>query len=198
MKKTLLCLAAVSSLGLTALPATAQTWQNINQRQVNLDTRIDQGVRNGTLSRTEALSLRAEFRDIARLEARYRATSGLSGWERQDLDRRFNALSARIRVQRADNDNRWIDRQGRWMNINQRQDRLEQRIQQGVRSGQLTRAEAVRLRAEFRVIAQLESRYRRNGLTASERADLDRRFDVLAHRVHDERRDGQRQYGWRW
>jgi hypothetical protein len=80
-------------------------WQSINQRQVNLDRRIDQGVRNGSLSRREATRLRAEFNGIARLEASYRR-GGLSAWERNDLDRRFDRLSASIRSERWDRDNR--------------------------------------------------------------------------------------------
>ena len=78
-------------------------WMNINQRQAKLDRRIDQGIRNGSITRNEAIRLRSEFRDIARLEARYRA-NGLSNWERADLDRRFDTLSARIRWERNDGD----------------------------------------------------------------------------------------------
>ena len=107
MKKTLLAIAAVSTLAATALPvaASAAPWQNINQRQANLDRRIDMGVRNGSLTRREAVNLRTEFRQLARLETRYRA-NGLSRWERTDLDRRFNVLSAKIRVERHDRQNR--------------------------------------------------------------------------------------------
>ena len=47
-------------------------WQGINQRQINLDRRIDRGLRNGTLSRREAVRLRSEFNAILRLEAGYR------------------------------------------------------------------------------------------------------------------------------
>ena len=78
-------------------------WMNINQRQAQLDRRIDQGVRNGSITRNEAIGLRSEFRHIARLENRYR-TNGLSNWERADLDRRFDGLSARIRWERNDGD----------------------------------------------------------------------------------------------
>lgn len=86
MKKFLAVAAAVGALAVAA-PASAQTWQNINARQANLDARIDAGVRNGDLTRNEAARLRDEFRDIARLEARYRASNGLSLSERRDLDR---------------------------------------------------------------------------------------------------------------
>jgi len=102
-----------------ALPAAAQsyhgrppvhqagygTWQSINARQANLDRRIDQGVRNGSLSRREATRLRGEFNSILRLEANYRR-GGLTAWERNDLDRRFDRLSAQIRYERHDRNNR--------------------------------------------------------------------------------------------
>jgi len=80
-------------------------WQSINQRQVQLDRRIDQGVRSGQLSRREATRLRSEFNSLVRLETQYRR-GGLSAWERTDLDRRFDRLSAQIRVERNDRDNR--------------------------------------------------------------------------------------------
>lgn len=85
---------------------------------------------------------------------------------------------------------------GRWMPIEARMDRIDYRIDQGVRSGQLTRNEAYRLRAEFRDIQRLEARYSRNGLSSWERADLDRRFDQLSAQVRWERRDNDRRYGW--
>ena len=88
------------------------------------------------------------------------------------------------------------DRGARFMSINERQARLERRIEQGMRSGQLTRAEAYRLRREFQRIAHLENRYRANGLNGWERADLDRRFDALQAQIRFERRDGDRRYGY--
>lgn len=182
MKKFLAVAAAVGALAVAA-PASAQSWQNINARQANLDARIDAGVRNGDLTRNEAARLRDEFRDIARLEVRYRASNGLSQAERRDLDRRFDSLSNRIRFERNDRDDR------RWQPINQRQRQLDARIDAGVRSGDLSRREAVRLRAEFNEIAMLEARYRRNGLDSRERADLDRRFDRLSAQVYVDRND---------
>jgi hypothetical protein len=189
MKKFALMIAGIGIAAATVPAATAQAgWQNINQRQAQLDQRIDQGVRTGQLNRNEAARLRAEFRGIADLEIRYRRSApGLTMAERRDLDRRFDALSRKIRAERHDGQSVGNG----WWNINQRQAQLDRRIDQGVRSGQLTRAEAVRLRAEFRGILALEARYRqsRPGLTMAERADLDRRFDVLARKIRWERRD---------
>lgn len=98
-------LAAALSVAAIALPAaaSAQPWQSINQRQANLSQRIDQGVRTGALNRNEAFRLRTQFRALARLEADYRRSRpGLTVAERRDLDRRFDALSRRIQIQKRD------------------------------------------------------------------------------------------------
>lgn len=89
-----------------------------------------------------------------------------------------------------------VDRPGGWVSINERQAMLDRRIDQGVRDGSLNRHEARRLRMEFNRIAQLEARYRVNGLSGWERADLDRRFDRLSAQIHDERHDNQYGYGY--
>lgn len=84
-------------------PSTPPVWQNINQRQRELDRRIDLGVRMGRISRREAVALRADFQRIVRLERTYRR-GGLSVRERAELDRQFDRLSARIRVEASDRD----------------------------------------------------------------------------------------------
>ncbi len=96
----------VAGLGLAGVTvpvaASAALWQSINARQDRLEQRIERGIRSGQLSRREAMQLRTQYREIAGLEDRYRRSDGLSGRERQDLNRRFDALSARIRVDRQD------------------------------------------------------------------------------------------------
>ncbi|OWK29761.1 hypothetical protein [Sphingomonas mucosissima] len=64
-----------------AVPASAQAWQSINQRQRVIDQRIDQGLRNGALTRAEAGRLRIEFRDLTRLENRYRRSGNGLPWQ---------------------------------------------------------------------------------------------------------------------
>ena len=79
----------------------------------------------------------------------------------------------------------------RWTPIAQRQGQLQQRIDQGVRSGALNRREAVRLQSELRGLNQLEYRYRRSGggLSMSESRDMDRRYAVLSRQVRFEKHD---------
>ena len=123
-KKMIVPALVLAATSVAAIPAAAQSyhgpnhgpnrppvvsagygnWQSINQRQANLDRRIDVGIRNGSLSRREATRLRSEFNSLSRLEASYRR-GGLSGWERADLDRRFDRLAAQIRNERNDRDN---------------------------------------------------------------------------------------------
>ena len=119
MKKILLSIAAVSAIA-AAVPAaaSAQSYgydrgpdrgydrghQDVGgDRVARLDQRIDVGIRSGGLSRNEAWRLKGDLRETARLEARYRR-GGLSGWERADLDRRYDRISAQIRYERHDRD----------------------------------------------------------------------------------------------
>jgi len=120
MKKIILPIVAVSALAAATLPAAAMAQQPINQRQAQLEQRIDRGVRNGDLNRGEARRLHGELREVARLEYRYRA-GGLNGWERNDLDRRLDRISAQIRYERHDRDYGYgygrgdrNDHRGRW------------------------------------------------------------------------------------
>ena len=98
----------LSGAAMLAVPtiADAQQYRSINQRQATQFQRIEQGVRSGALTRGEATRLRGEFATLNRLEQRYRRSNGLSVGERRDLDRRFDALSRRIRVQKNDRQDR--------------------------------------------------------------------------------------------
>ncbi|WP_245158173.1 MULTISPECIES: hypothetical protein [unclassified Brevundimonas] len=103
-----------------ALPATAEAqayrhgpayeraapgWQSITQRKYNLDARIDRGVQTRQISHREASRLKNELNSLVRLERSY-MRGGLTRWERQDLDRRYDRLSAQVRYERNDWNNR--------------------------------------------------------------------------------------------
>jgi hypothetical protein len=118
MKKFTILLASIATAA-AAVPAVAiaapmpgygmqqGAWQNINARQNRIEAKINQGIRSGALTQREAMQLRGQFRSIANLEARYRASRpGLTVAERLDLDRRFDALDRSIRVQKNDRDTR--------------------------------------------------------------------------------------------
>ncbi|MBR0552253.1 hypothetical protein [Stakelama marina] len=101
----------IAGLGIAtaALPATASAapWQSVNQRQANIERRIDVGVRSGSLDRREARSLRIQYRRLVRLEARYRSSGHrLTRGERRILERRYDALSRQVARQRHDRQHR--------------------------------------------------------------------------------------------
>jgi hypothetical protein len=97
MRTTLIALSAVAAIAGAAAPASAQAWTPIQQRQSNLYNRIEQGVRNGALTRGEASRLRSQFVSLERLDTRY-ARNGYSRQEVGDLQRRYDALSRQVRV----------------------------------------------------------------------------------------------------
>lgn len=122
MKKVLLSLVAATALAAAVSPAAAQSWDRgpapaYNggyghdmggprpiMRGDNLAARIDAGVRSGQLSWREARSLRDQLRFAERMAYRYRADGVMTRWEQADLDRRFDAVSSRLRFERHDNE----------------------------------------------------------------------------------------------
>ncbi|MDP3488801.1 MAG: hypothetical protein Q8R71_01575 [Phenylobacterium sp.] len=161
------------------IPGSAQAdqygWQGTSQAQAEFDARIDAALRDRTLTVRDAAQLRAEFQAIARLETQYRQ-GGITNAEQNDLDRRFEALRARIPNQGQ------YDQYG-WESISQRQAQVEARISAGLRNRALSTWQAARLRAEFSEIARLETQYSQGGMTSAEQADLDRRFEALSARI---------------
>ena len=76
-----------------------------------------------------------------------------------------------------------------WQTVTQRKYNLDRRIDQGVRSRQLSSREASRLKNELNSLVRLERQYQRGGLTRVERNELDRRYDRLSAQVRAERND---------
>ena len=87
MKKILIPIVAVSALAAATVPAVASA-QSINERQDRLERRIDIGLRNGSLTRTEAYRLRAEGEPLPEWhylvcgdrDAVHRAGESIVGW----------------------------------------------------------------------------------------------------------------------
>ena len=111
MKKILIGMAAVSAIAIGA-PAAAQQYQNnypsngyqngydangsLEARIMQLQTRIQVGVQQGTITRQEAVSLRQQLRQLRQIERQY-SVNGLTGQERSDLQLRMRNLRQQIR-----------------------------------------------------------------------------------------------------
>jgi hypothetical protein len=82
-----------------------------------------------------------------------------------------------------------------WQPLSVRQAVIDQRIDQGIRSGQLSRREAMGLRNEYRSLLRLEARYKSDGrLSPFERNDLQHRYDILSDRVRFDKHDAETRY----
>lgn len=80
--------------------------------------------------------------------------------------------------------------------INERQARLEQRIERGFRSGELTRPEYRRLVHEARDIERAEHVFKSDGyLSPRERSELHARLEHLSRAIQHERHDVERRDG---
>ncbi len=196
--------------------------RNVNARQHHQQHRIHEGVRQGDLTRGEARRLQGEARDIRVKEREYRADGQLTRPERRELHRDLDHLSRDIHRERHDGERRRFAHTSPafhggghygWSNghrppvhygapdhrggasIDQRQQQQRERIAQGIRSGELTRAEAHRLMAEQREIRREERAYRADGvLTHAERAELHRELNDASRHIYNETHDAQRRF----
>ena len=109
MKKLLTMMTAASALAIGA-PAAAQQYQGQYQTQANanagmgisnrimqLQTRLQTGISEGTISRQEAQSLRPQVRQLVQLERQYNS-NGLTVQERQDLQQRIRTVRQQLRT----------------------------------------------------------------------------------------------------
>lgn len=76
--------------------------------------------------------------------------------------------------------------------VNKRQERQENRIEQGIASGELTKHEARRLHSKERAIKAKEHTYKADGtLTPAERKDLHHDLSALSKDIKREKHDLQ-------
>ncbi|HYI41819.1 MAG TPA: hypothetical protein VE053_16040 [Allosphingosinicella sp.] len=161
-----------------AAPASAQSGGyggnsygngNIEVRADQLQMRLQAGIRSGAITRSEAMPLREQLRELTRLETLY-ARDGISGRERADLQQRMNSLRQDLRMAERGADGRYgrdDDRYGRDDDRNDRYGRDDDRTGRG----------------------DVDSRYDRNNDGWDDRdGNRDGRWDVDSR--YDSNRDG--------
>jgi hypothetical protein len=164
----------------------------VNQRQQNQRERIQQGVKSGELTRRETGRLVEEQRDIRQLERGYKSDGTLTDAERRDLHHEQNQASRDIYRQKHDEQER-PPGAVRDPGVNERQVNQTARIQQGVKSGELTHDEAQELRTERRDIRGLEHTYKEDGtLTRDERQDLHQQLNQQSQEIYEEKHDEEK------
>lgn len=159
------------------------------QRRAGLESRIDTAVREGSLTRGEADQIRREYDDIVRLEAQYAANGSYSQAQRDELRSRYRALTQRVGGTGYGQGNNqcygqgYGQQDGRWQPMSTRNYAFERRVDAGLRNRTLTQAQATRLRADWRTLAQVEASYQRGGIDAREQDDLWARYYAIDSRL---------------
>jgi CRISPR/Cas system-associated endoribonuclease Cas2 len=188
----LICVAFVAGIG----PALAQQPSGTNdpgiqQRMENQENRIDQGVNTGTLTPKETGRLEAEQARIQQAEERMKSDGNLTTKERQRLNTMQNKAGGDIYTQKHDSQTAPVTPPAA-PTVRQRQQNQQQRVQQGVRSGELTPQEAGRLEAEQARIQQSKERMRSDGeLTGAERQKLNTMQDRSSRHIYRQKHDAQ-------
>lgn len=153
-----------------------------NQRAA-FETRLDAGVRDGSLSYSQATRLRADYADLVALETRYAADGRFTTAERTELTDRYRDLTRRLDSEDYDDDD---GDYGRWDRLADQAVAFDARVAAALRARDITRTEATRLRSDFQALVRLEAQYERDGLSDRERQDLETRYADLNRRVGDD------------
>lgn len=178
-------LASALFAGLAAAPALAQQGTytpGIDQSQQQVSARIQQGIQSGQITPSEAQNLYRRDRDIQNREALFKSDGRATPQERQQLRADMAALSEE--VERMMSNREVVGRSDSTPGIDRSEFNISQRIDEGLRSGRLSRREAGRLHARERAIDRHEASYKADGVvTKQERRQLRRELTALRDEV---------------
>jgi len=192
-----------SALAVLALPVMAQnpnasapvTGQTIQQRKENQQDRIAQGVQSGQLTAGETSNLEKkeaainqEERDMRKLD-----NGKLTQADKKTLTGQQNQVSNQIY---QDKHNSAVQNTNPKSEVGKRAENQQDRIGQGIKSGQLTAGEAAHLEnKEAQINKEVRNDRAANGgkLTAKERAQVNRQQNRVSHQIYRDKHNGRRQ-----
>jgi hypothetical protein len=132
----------------------AQNTQDVIQRDVNQEKRIEQGLKSGELNTKEASKLEREESRVDKMESKALSDGKLSNAEKRRIEREQNRVSKDIAREKHDGqtgDPNSASSKRMQADV-QRNINQQERIEQGAQSGQLTNKEAGNLeRGQARV-----------------------------------------------
>ena len=187
MQRSLIALALATVFSLSAHAQNAATE---TQRDVNQQERIEQGLKSGQLSTKEAASLEHQEQRIDRTEARDMKDGKLSTAEKAQIQREQNHVSNDIYQDKhnAVTGNPNSASSKRMQADVQRNVNQQQRINQGVRSGELTNKEAGSLERGQAHVDRAEARAGANGhVNAAEQARIQGKENRQSARIHNKK-----------
>lgn len=191
MNRTLIA----AALSLACAGAFAQTnTATTEQRDLNQQTRIENGLKNGSLSTKEAASLERQESHVDRLQAKDLKNGSLSPAERAQLNAAQNKVSGRIAADThngvtgnpASVSSRRVQADVA-RNVNQ-----DKRIEAGVKNGSLTNHEVARLDRGQAGVDRREARAGANGhVSKGEQAGIQHAENRQSARIYQQRHNAQ-------
>lgn len=178
-------LASALFISLLGAPAMAQgsNTPGIDRSQQAISSRIQQGMASGHITPSEARELYRRDREIEMRENQMKANGNVNPQERQRLRADLEGLAAEVERKMANSD---VVGQGRdnTPGIDNLRANISERIDEGVRSGNISRREARRLQMRERAIARHEASFKRDGVvTPQERRQLRDELNALRDEV---------------
>ncbi|MBV9483010.1 MAG: hypothetical protein JO249_20040, partial [Acidobacteria bacterium] len=136
--------AALAALAVPAFSQSAATGTTIQDRKENQQDRIANGIASGQLTAGEATNLEKKESDLNQEERDMRKLDQgkLTAGDRATLNQQQNQLSRQIY---RDKHNAAVQNTNPTSEVGKRQENQQDRIAQGVKSGQLTAGETARL-----------------------------------------------------
>ena len=187
--KTILALALGTAIAGSAI---AQTTATEVQRDVDQQKRIEQGLKSGELSTREAAKLQGEESKVNRDQARALKDGNLSPAEKAKIQAEQNKVSADIYKQKHDaqKGNPSSASSKRMQADTQRNINQQQRIEQGVKSGELTHREVGKLEKGQAKVEHKEAMAGKDGhVGAHEQARIQRAENRQSKRIYNEKHD---------
>jgi len=186
MKSTAVCLGVIAA-GFLSTAALAQTVQQDQQRDVNQQQRIEQGLQSGQLSTREAGHLEREQQHVDKMEARDLHNGSISPAEQARLNAAQNKASRDIAAGKHNgvvgNPNSASSQ--RMQSDVQRNVNQQQRIANGVNSGALTNHEVGSLERGQAHVDRKEANAAANGhVGAAEQRGIQRSENRQSARVY--------------
>ena len=187
-----------AALALSALLSTsvmAQNTQDVIQRDVNQEKRIEQGLKSGALTTKEASKLERDESRIDKMESKALSDGKLSNAEKRRIEQEQNKVSNQIYREKHDGQTGNPDSASskRMQADVQRNINQQERIEQGVQSGQLTSREAGNLEHGQARVDRKEARAGANGhVSGAEQHAIQNAENTQSKKIHREKRNARR------
>jgi hypothetical protein len=190
-----------SALAMLALPVMAQntsapvTGQTIQDRKENQQDRIGQGVQSGQLTAGEAANLEKKESAVNQEEHDMRKLDNgkLTTADKKTLTQQQNQLSNQIY---KDKHNAAVQNTNPKSEVGKRAENQQDRIGQGIQSGQLTAGEAAHLESnEAKINKEVRNDRAANGgkLTPQERAQVNRQQNRTSRQIYRDKHNARHQ-----